>query len=83
MIELGALDGEDMGTYIGHMRSATLTLTLSAEGNYLVTASGLIEREWLDLFGTATLPTPYTTRTPRHVVAAEIAKRNPDCEVRS
>ena len=33
------------------------------------------------LFGTDTLPTPYTSRAPAETVLAEVSQRNPDCVV--
>ena len=33
------------------------------------------------LFGTDTLPTPYTSRAPAETVLAEVSRRNPDSVV--
>ena len=52
------------------------------EQGWLATFAGPQAPEIIDLFGTDTLPTPYTASTALATVIAEIQAKNPDAVVR-
>ncbi len=60
--------------------STTIHLSI-AEGQWVARWSGAERAEIVRLFGTDTIPTPFTARMDGLSVQRKIAKRNPECEV--
>jgi hypothetical protein len=51
------------------------------ESGWLATYQGAHTRNVIELFGTATIPTAYTSRAPIGLVIAELRNKNPGVDV--
>ena len=58
-----------------------ITLSMNALGTWVATWSGEGAVQIRSLFGTTTLPTPYSGHALRHLAKHATAAKNPGCEV--
>jgi hypothetical protein len=58
----------------------TITLTKSNTG-WNATFSGPASKQIVSLFGTATIPTPFTASASQDTVLADVTARNPEYKV--